>query len=561
MRLKRISVSFKLGLLAVLAVVGMSAIATVALWNLNARLYDSAEQRTRAIVDAGHAIVTAYEAEERAGRLPREEAQRRALTALNSIRYGDGDYVFTISNDMRTIGHPSAQMVGRSMADARDSQGRYFTRDMVEGARRNGSTVVEYLWPKPGHEQPVPKLSFARYFPAWEWTLGSGVYLDDVAAAMRRQSLELGAWSLAGGLIVLLVVLMLARNVARPIKRLTDAMKSLAEGNMAVTVPDITRTDEIGDMARTLEVFRENAQRVKQMEADKAEQERRAAAEKRAAMLAMADEFGASVGSAVERIDSASGDMRQTAGDLTATAEETARQSNAVSEAATQASTNVQTVAAATEELSASIAEISRRVAETAQMASRAVDQTSRTDQQVQTLNEAATSIGAVVKLINDIAGQTNLLALNATIEAARAGEAGKGFAVVASEVKSLANQTAKATEEISGQIAQVQAATTNVVEAIKEIGTAIGEINGVATSIASAVEEQGAATREISRNVQEAAQGTGHVSSNIAGVSNSAKTTGSAAERALAASTELGNHAAELRRKVDGFLTKIKAA
>ncbi|MBL8839351.1 MAG: cache domain-containing protein, partial [Alphaproteobacteria bacterium] len=478
MRLKRISVSLKLGTLAALALIGMAMIAVVALWNLNGRLHESAEQRTRAIVDAGHAIVTAYEAEVRAGRLQRDEAQRRALQALNAVRYGDGDYIFTIDNNMATVGHPNPQMVGRSMGDARDPQGRYFTRDMVTGARRDGTAVVEYLWPKQGHEQPVPKLSFARYFAPWEWTIGSGVYLDDVAAAMRRQSLELGAWSLAGGIVVLLCVLVLARNVARPIKRLTGAMKSLADGDVTVAVPDVARTDEIGDMARTLEVFRENAQRVKQMEAEKAEQEQRAAAEKRAAMLAMADEFGASVGSAVEQIGAASGEMRQTASALTATAEETARQSNTVSDAATQASSNVQTVAAATEELSASIAEISRRVAETAQMASRAVDQANRTDQQVQTLNAAATSIGAVVKLINDIAGQTNLLALNATIEAARAGEAGKGFAVVASEVKALANQTAKATEEIGAQIRAIQEATRNSVQSIQGITSTIDRVN-----------------------------------------------------------------------------------
>jgi methyl-accepting chemotaxis protein len=253
--------------------------------------------------------------------------------------------------------------------------------------------------------------------------------------------------------------------------------------------------------------------------------------------------------------------MRKTSDSMTDTAGKTNTQVKSVATASDEASSNVQTVAAASEELSASIAEISRQVSHAATIAGRAVDETKQTDGTVQGLAEAATRIGEVVKMINDIAGQTNLLALNATIEAARAGEAGKGFAVVASEVKSLANQTAKATEDISAQINAIQSVTKDAVDAIKRIGGTIGEVSSVATSIASAVEEQGAATQEITRNTQQAAQRTKDVSNHIEGVTAGANATGQAAQGVKSAAEALGRQGEQLRAQVDDFLAKIRAA
>jgi methyl-accepting chemotaxis protein len=558
---RRPTLSRKLAMLAGLALAGVLLVGGAALWNLNHQLLDSAQQRTRAIVDAAYGIVTAYEAEERAGRMPREEAQRRALSALNAMRYGDGDYVFVVNPEYTTVGHPNPQMIGRSMRDARDPNGRYFAREIVETAQRNGQGVTRYMFPKAGSDQPVEKVSFARYFTPWTWTIGSGVYLDDVAAAMRGELLRLGGVALAVAFVVLILTVLLARSIGRPVRGLTQSMTALAGGDHGVAIPHLGRHDEIGAMAGAVQVFKDNAQRVHDMEREAAEQKQHAESERRATMAKMADAFGRSVGEVVEAIGAAASEMQKSAESLTRTAADTSRQSSTVATASEQATSNAQTVAAASEELSSSIAEISRQVSSSARMAAQAVGEADKTNEQVQSLAAAAQKIGDVVKLINDIAGQTNLLALNATIEAARAGEAGKGFAVVASEVKSLANQTAKATEEIAAQIAGVQNATESVVGAIKAIGGTIEQINGVSTSIASAVEEQGAATQEIARNVQQAAAGTTEVSSNIAAVSQAAQHTGTAASQVLDASHKLGRQAQTMRAKVDEFLAAIKAA
>ncbi|MBV8537258.1 MAG: globin-coupled sensor protein [Alphaproteobacteria bacterium] len=278
-------------------------------------------------------------------------------------------------------------------------------------------------------------------------------------------------------------------------------------------------------------------------------------------LAAAIKDFNSSSTEALGAVHKTAEAMQRTAQGLSGTAEKTSQQSSAVATAAEQASSNVQTVASAAEELSSSIAEIGRQVSESSRITSQAVDETNRTNDKIQGLAEAAQRIGDVVKLINDIAGQTNLLALNATIEAARAGEAGKGFAVVASEVKSLASQTAKATEEISGKISEMQAATGQSVEAVKVIGNTIGRINEIATTIASAVEEQGAATKEIARNVQQAASGTKEVSANITGVTTAAGETGSAASEMLSASQELAQRADHLGREVDTFFKRVQAA
>ncbi|MGO8919934.1 MAG: methyl-accepting chemotaxis protein [Stellaceae bacterium] len=369
-----------------------------------------------------------------------------------------------------------------------------------------------------------------------------------------------GGLAAIGALFGLVFALTMGRSIARPVTAMTAAMKRLAGGDTTVAVPARDQKDEVGDMAQAVEVFRhtmvESGQRAAEQREEQARKERR--------QQEIDEHLGAfdrSVRQSLQTLADAATQMRVTAQGMSATAEETSRQATGVASAAEQASANVETVAASAEEMGASIAEISRQVAESSRIATEAVEEAARTNTTVQGLADAAQKIGEVVSLIQDIASQTNLLALNATIEAARAGEAGKGFAVVASEVKSLAAQTAKATEEIAGQIAAIQAATKEAVDAIGAIDGTIGRMNEISTAIAAAMDEQGASTKEITRNTQEAARGTQDVSQSIGSVNQAAAETGTAASQVLTSSEALGQQAETLRSDVDQFLAKIRAA
>ncbi len=351
-------------------------------------------------------------------------------------------------------------------------------------------------------------------------------------------------------------------GVARPMTRLNGALGEMAGGNLDVVIPGSDRGDEIGDLAKTVTVIRQNAEQKAREEAEtKATQDQIAAQQRRADMVRLADQFESAVGEIVETVSSASTELEASATTLTATAERSQELTTMVAAASEEASTNVQSVASATEQLSGSVTEISRQVQDSARMANEAVDQARRTNERVSALSKAAARIGDVVELINTIAAQTNLLALNATIEAARAGEAGRGFAVVASEVKALAEQTSKATGEIGQQITGIQGATEESVGAIKEISATIERLSEISANIAAAIEEQGAATQEISRNVQQAAQGTQQVSSNITDVQRGASETGSASSQLLAAAQSLSGDSNRLRSEVSKFLDTVRAA
>ncbi|MDR3436081.1 methyl-accepting chemotaxis protein [Telmatospirillum sp.] len=350
------------------------------------------------------------------------------------------------------------------------------------------------------------------------------------------------------------------RRVSAPIQEMTGAMRRLADHDLTVAIPGIGRADEIGAMATAVQVFKDNAVRADQLTVE--QEVERAAKEARAKELeSMAHNFDRSISSVLDTVGGALSDLEKTAQAMSNISRETSEQATAVAAASDEASTSVQTVASAAEELSASIAEIARQVEQSSRVSSVASEEAGHTNEMVLGLAETSARIGDVVKLINDIASQTNLLALNATIEAARAGDAGKGFAVVAGEVKNLANQTARATEEIGTQIGAVQSATSQAVTAIGNIVGRIHEINEIAAAIASAVEEQSAATAEIARNVQQAASGTHEVSSNISGVTRSAIETGSAAEKVLASSQTLSQGTGQMRQTVTGFLEGVRRA
>ena len=353
----------------------------------------------------------------------------------------------------------------------------------------------------------------------------------------------------------------IGRGIAGPVVRMCTAMRALAGGDRAVSIPGIGRKDEVGQMADTVQVFKDSMIETERLREDQAQAKARAETERRQGMMRLADGFESGVKSIVGAVAAQAAQMQSSAQAMTHTAEQTTQQTTVVAASVEQASANVQTVASAAEELSASVLEIGRQMEQSSKIASQAVIDADRTNTTVEGLSKTAQRIGEVVQLIETIAGQTNLLALNATIEAARAGDAGKGFAVVASEVKSLANQTAKATDDIKAQIAEIQGATGQTVAAIRSIGTTIHQMNEIATTIASAVEQQGVATREIASNVQQAARGTSEIATNIGEVGQAASDTGAAAAQVLSGAAELARQSETLRQDVDRFLATVRAA
>jgi len=385
----------------------------------------------------------------------------------------------------------------------------------------------------------------------------------EAAATHRVGTFTAMLWSISG--LVFLVIggglFGVGFGVIRPMTRMTGVMARLAGGSLAIEIPSLKRGDEVGAMARAVQIFRENAQRVLEMESAQAGLKLKAEEDRKAAMSRVANGFEQAIGKIVGAVSSASSEIELAAGSLTKTVEATRESTAAATSASNLSSANVQSAATASEEMASSVTEIGRQVQQSETITQAAVRQAEQTNARISELSQSAGRIGEVVKMIAAVAEQTNLLALNATIEAARAGEAGRGFAVVASEVKALAAQTAKATEEIGTQITQMQSATQQSVSAIKEIGVTIGRISEISTAIAAAVEQQGAATQEIARNVQQAAQGAIQVGDSIAVVSRGAANTGAAAAQVHGFAHSLANQGNHLKLEVEKFLTTIRAA
>jgi len=479
-------------------------------------------------------------------------------------RCKNGDYYWVLASatplqeNGQTVGYMSVRksLPGHLRAEI-DAGYKRFANGKAKGlAIRNGRIVktawTAHLW-RAGRSLRAMLLRQAMIAFVLFAALACGAYL-------RFDSIYLYALAVMGGVLSIAFAAGLARRTHRDCATLINLIKMITQGNYEGSI-EIARDDEVGEILRHIKALQTKLtyeqEEKRQTEAALARKD----GEARAAMQQLANDFEASIRAVVDTVSSASIELQETAQAMSTTAEQTNQQASAVGSASEQASANVQTIATAGEELSSSISEISRQVAESNRITREAVSQATQTNAQIESLAAAANRIGDVVKLINDIAGQTNLLALNATIEAARAGEAGKGFAVVASEVKSLANQTAKATEEISAKIAEMQTATGESVGAIQTITDTIGQIHEIATSVAAAIEEQGAATQEIARNVQQASQGTQEVTSNIGKVTQAASSTGAAAEQVLSSASQLAKQGELLCEKVDAFIATVRAA
>jgi methyl-accepting chemotaxis protein len=560
--LRNITIRTKLFGLLALSLVSLAAVGGAGALAVRDTMFEDRVTELRAIVEAAHGVAARYAADVEAGRKTKDAALAAFRETLHGMRYNGGaDYL--MAYDMRgvNIAHGAdAKLEGTDRAGAKDPSGKLYIREMMALAAAKGEGTVYYSYPKPGTQVPLPKMVYVKRFAPWDAFICTGVYIDDIDAQFGATATRVGAAVLVLVLVAGGITFLVSGNVTGSLARLRAKMEAIAGGRLDVGIEEASRGDEVGAMARSLEVFRKGLAEAEELrlaqEAAKAE----AAKARRDALDRMANEFEATVGTIVGSLTGAATEMQSTAQSMSALAGEASREATSVAAGALQASANVQTVSAATTELSASIGEIGHQVTRSAGIAAQAAEESRRTDETVDGLAKAAQKIGEVLGLIQTIAAQTNLLALNATIEAARAGDAGKGFAVVANEVKSLAAQTAKATEEIAAQIAAIQGATGNAVSAIRHVGQTIGEINEIAAAIAAAVEEQNAATKDIARNVEQAAAGTEEVSVNISGVNRAAEETGSAASQVLASAGELSRQGEHLKVAVDGFLQAVRA-
>jgi len=417
--------------------------------------------------------------------------------------------------------------------------------------------------PRSGGGAEQRKLSYVGAFGAGDKMLAiqAGVYVDDIDAVVYQRALWSGIGGLTGLALAGLIAFWLGRGIVAPLETTCEAMDHLTKGNLAFDVPFTDRNNEIGRMARSLQVFKDHLAETDRLRGEQETAKQRAAEDRRSVLTRIADDFERSIGSVIQGTATAAGELQSSASSMSTIVEGTTEQSAKVAAAAEQTAKNVQTVSVSAEQLSSSIQEIARQVTQSSSIARDAVEQATRTESMVQQLVDASQKIGEVMALIQTIAGQTNLLALNATIESARAGEAGRGFAVVASEVKALSAQTAKATEDITSQIQAIRDATGSTVNAIREIGTTIGQMNEITEAISAAVEEQGAATREIARSVQQAAQGTQGVMQHIVGVREASGHVGAAAAQVLSAAGQLGEQSAQVKGETGKFLGNVRAA
>ncbi len=543
------------------AVVGMALVLGLSLTSLQSELLSGRKLKVQQLAEAAHAILVRYEGEARAGRLSEADAKQAALADIKAMRYGNNDYFWINDMTPTMVMHPvSPALDGKPLGGMKTPDGARLFVDMVTIVRDHGAGFYSYLWPKPGSAEPVRKISYIEGFAPWGWVVGTGIYLDDVDAAFRVRALEYGGLFLVVLLAVVGISLLVAARLTGPLGRVARGMELLARGDIEIDVGGSGRRDEVGAMCRALAVFRDGEAHRRELEAE-SRREQEVKDRRQSAMEQLTRDFNQSVEAVLGMVAASAHQLRDAADCMTGVAQDTSSQSAMVAAAAEQAAANVQTVAAAAEQLVASEEEIARQVVRSSEVARAAGGDADRITGIVGGLADATRQIGAIVSLINDIASQTNLLALNATIEAARAGDAGKGFAVVANEVKSLANQTAKATDEITQQITAVQSATGEAVAAISGFGRTIGEINETASAIASAVEEQSAATREIARNVQEAAQGTRDVTASITEVSGGATRTGATASQVSATAGQLIGQAEGLTADVANFLAAIRTA
>lgn len=553
------SIAGRFHTLIVLAVLAVAGVAGLSTYQLTASNRAHRTETLRSLTDTALSSVGHFANLAKSGVLDEETAKKDALAALSSMRYDGQEYFFVIDFDAHMVMHPiKPELDGKDLSASTDPAGATLFKDMAQLAK-NGGGYYSYLWPRPGAEQPVPKTSYVLPFPAWGWAIGTGVYVDDIAAENRSSAIWAAVSTLVIAALLVLVAGLLTRTITLPMRSLRASMAGIAEGRL-VEVAGLERSDEVGEMARVVDVFRRNA---KERNALRAEQERtdQDRQRRREAVERLVSDFGGDVGRRLDAVIAEMNGLDRLAGDLTHAGEETERLASMAAQGAEQSATGASAVASASDELRGAISEISEQISRTSEVTLRAAEMVDGANKRVGELAELAVAIGEVVTLIDSIAAQTNLLALNATIEAARAGEAGKGFAVVASEVKSLAAQTAKATSTISEKIASIQSSTGDTVEAIRSIGVVMNEVRSYTTTISAAIEEQGVVTGTIAANIGAVSSSAADLTHSVEGVSSAAEKSRAAAGSVFSTSADVTEKTAELRQRVRTFLDDVAAA
>lgn len=560
--LSRIRIRTKLISLLALSTLGLAACGALALYNVRQQMIADRVDKLRAVVTTVVGLAAQYDAEAAAGRFTHEQAVARLRDELHKIRFGEAtDYVLAQTYDGLVVingGAPKREGKPTTAMNSAGQSSAVLAGSMMKGTDRG---VIAYNVAKPGNPVKQPKISYVIRYAPWQLDFMAGAWTDDIDHAVLVWATH---FAMLGGLIILAMLglaWLINRDIATSIVGLKRVMLRLADGDLAVDLSATNRRDEIGEMAKAVRVLHENAMAARRLEQTAAEERRVADERQRETRLRIAASFEGQVSGVVEAVGSAASQLQAAASSMLGVAGEAQQRATAVADASSEASTNVEMVAAATADLGDSVASIARQVTDSAEIARKAVEQADATNEIVHSLVMTTGRIGDIVQVIQTVASQTNLLALNATIEAARAGAAGKGFAVVASEVKTLAAQTTRATEDIRGHIAGVQAVTERAVQAIGSIVETINQINVISNTIAAAVEEQGAATNQIARNISSAAAGTKRVLGDVEVVSRTSSDAGAAANQVLTAATELNRQADTLREEVSYFLAGVRSA